>query len=105
MRGPIAAEKDFAVLKNPGSLGSRRRCTRDNLRLGSIRSARSSRTRSSPLIGQTSLVIRGAGEAELIMDASALRGLEGEWRALAESRGNAFLTPEWFFSWHRHYGD
>ena len=39
------------------------------------------------------------------MDASALRGLEGEWRALAESRGNAFLTPEWFFSWHRHYGD
>ena len=33
-----------------------------------------------------------------------LRPLEHAWRELAERRGNAFLTPEWFRSWSRHYG-
>ena len=27
-----------------------------------------------------------------------------EWRALAERRGNAFLTPDWFLAWLRHFG-
>jgi CelD/BcsL family acetyltransferase involved in cellulose biosynthesis len=27
------------------------------------------------------------------------------WRALAEVRGNAFITPEWFAAWHRQFGD
>jgi CelD/BcsL family acetyltransferase involved in cellulose biosynthesis len=31
--------------------------------------------------------------------------VESEWRALAERRGNAFLTPEWFRAWLRVYGD
>jgi CelD/BcsL family acetyltransferase involved in cellulose biosynthesis len=30
--------------------------------------------------------------------------VEEEWRRLAEQRGNAFLTPEWYGSWMRHYG-
>lgn len=33
-----------------------------------------------------------------------LQDLEPSWRELAERRGNAFLTPEWFRSWSRHYG-
>jgi CelD/BcsL family acetyltransferase involved in cellulose biosynthesis len=31
--------------------------------------------------------------------------VESEWRELAERRGNAFLTPEWFRAWLRAYGD
>lgn len=38
-------------------------------------------------------------------DRAALVALESEWRSLAVSRGNAFVTPEWFFSWLDHYGD
>ena len=30
--------------------------------------------------------------------------LEPAWRALAERRGNGFLTPEWYRCWLRHYG-
>lgn len=30
--------------------------------------------------------------------------LESEWRRLAELRGSAFLTPEWFRCWFEHYG-
>jgi len=30
--------------------------------------------------------------------------LESEWRTLAAERSNAFLTPEWFGAWNRHYG-
>lgn len=29
----------------------------------------------------------------------------GAWRALAVAAGNAFLSPEWFAAWSRHYGD
>ena len=36
---------------------------------------------------------------------AALKEIEPEWRALAEGRGNAFLTPEWLISWFDHYGD
>jgi CelD/BcsL family acetyltransferase involved in cellulose biosynthesis len=31
--------------------------------------------------------------------------VESQWRALAERRENAFLTPEWFRGWLRAYGD
>lgn len=34
-----------------------------------------------------------------------LRDVEDEWRRLAERRGNAFLTPEWFRCWFEHYGE
>jgi CelD/BcsL family acetyltransferase involved in cellulose biosynthesis len=42
---------------------------------------------------------------EVITDRTALRGCEPEWRELAERRGNAFITPEWFWSWLASYGE
>lgn len=36
---------------------------------------------------------------ELFTDLSEVGPIEDDWRALAELRGNAFLTPEWFRSW------
>jgi len=44
------------------------------------------------------------GAGQLISSIGALDAVEDEWRALAESRGNAFITPEWFRSWHGQYG-
>ena len=41
----------------------------------------------------------------IVHDYGELRELEGEWRALAERRGNVFITPEWFRCWLAHYGD
>jgi CelD/BcsL family acetyltransferase involved in cellulose biosynthesis len=38
-------------------------------------------------------------QAQLVTEMSALEALADEWRSLAERRGNAFLTPEWFFAW------
>jgi len=29
---------------------------------------------------------------------------DADWRGLAERRGNAFVTPEWFRCWFEHYG-
>jgi CelD/BcsL family acetyltransferase involved in cellulose biosynthesis len=43
-------------------------------------------------------------EAEIIDNPDRLRELESDWRALAEGRGNVFITPEWLFAWRRHYG-
>jgi len=40
----------------------------------------------------------------LITEVGELTALAGEWRALAERRGDAFLTPEWFLAWLRHCG-
>jgi CelD/BcsL family acetyltransferase involved in cellulose biosynthesis len=39
-----------------------------------------------------------------IVDLAELRGIEPQWRALAELRGNAFITPEWMRCWFAHYG-
>lgn len=36
-------------------------------------------------------------------DLAALSELEPDWRALAERRGNPFLTPEWVRCWFEHY--
>ena len=36
---------------------------------------------------------------DLISDATEIAEIEEDWRALAELRGNAFLTPEWFWCW------
>lgn len=44
-------------------------------------------------------------EARLLGAAEALERHADEWRALAEHRGNAFISPEWFECWNRHYGD
>jgi CelD/BcsL family acetyltransferase involved in cellulose biosynthesis len=43
--------------------------------------------------------------AEVVSDRAGLSALEDRWRTLAEARGNAFLTPEWYFAWLRHYGE
>jgi CelD/BcsL family acetyltransferase involved in cellulose biosynthesis len=43
-------------------------------------------------------------DAELISEPERLAGIEEEWRALAELRGNAFLTPEWFHCAREHSG-
>lgn len=40
-----------------------------------------------------------------IDDPEGLAEVEGDWRRLAEARGNAFLTPEWFHCWFAEYGD
>lgn len=44
----------------------------------------------------------GAQSDELVTEAAALTSLEPEWRELVEVRGNAFISPEWFFSCLRH---
>jgi CelD/BcsL family acetyltransferase involved in cellulose biosynthesis len=41
----------------------------------------------------------------VVAELGDLQEIEGDWRRLAESRGNAFLTPEWFRCWFEHYGD
>jgi CelD/BcsL family acetyltransferase involved in cellulose biosynthesis len=41
----------------------------------------------------------------VVTELSELPEIEGDWRRLAESRGNAFLTPEWFRCWFEHYGE
>jgi CelD/BcsL family acetyltransferase involved in cellulose biosynthesis len=38
------------------------------------------------------------GTVDLIADEDALAGVSESWRGLAEARGNAFVTPEWFFA-------
>jgi CelD/BcsL family acetyltransferase involved in cellulose biosynthesis len=45
-----------------------------------------------------------SGTAEVITDPSRLGEIEADWRSLAERRGNAFLTPEWYLAWLRSYG-
>jgi CelD/BcsL family acetyltransferase involved in cellulose biosynthesis len=42
---------------------------------------------------------------ELVTDIGEVTALSPEWRELAERRGNAFLTPEWFLAWLRHFGE
>ena len=41
---------------------------------------------------------------ELLTEIGEVTALSAEWRPLAERRGNAFLTPEWFLAWLRHLG-
>ena len=36
---------------------------------------------------------------EIVTDENGLSRIEDRWRDLAESAGNAFLTPEWFRCW------
>jgi CelD/BcsL family acetyltransferase involved in cellulose biosynthesis len=45
-----------------------------------------------------------AGRIQLVTEISEVTALAADWRALAERRGNAFLTPEWFLAWLRHSG-
>jgi CelD/BcsL family acetyltransferase involved in cellulose biosynthesis len=40
-----------------------------------------------------------------IHDLAGIAEVEGDWRRLAEARGNAFLSPEWFSCWFEEYGD
>jgi len=41
---------------------------------------------------------------ELITDLAGIGAIEDEWRALAERRANAFVTPEWLRAWWEHQG-
>jgi CelD/BcsL family acetyltransferase involved in cellulose biosynthesis len=40
----------------------------------------------------------------LVTRLEEVSALEDEWRAIAEARGNPFMTPEWFASWLHAYG-
>ena len=42
--------------------------------------------------------------AEVITDLDETASIEDDWRRLAEARGNAFITPEWFRAWFGEYG-
>ncbi|MFI5121289.1 MAG: GNAT family N-acetyltransferase [Vicinamibacteria bacterium] len=42
---------------------------------------------------------------EIVTQTARLAEIGDEWRELAERRGNAFLTPEWFFAWIDVVGD
>jgi CelD/BcsL family acetyltransferase involved in cellulose biosynthesis len=42
--------------------------------------------------------------AALVTRTDDLEALADEWRLLAEGRGNAFVTPEWFLAWLHAYG-
>jgi CelD/BcsL family acetyltransferase involved in cellulose biosynthesis len=41
---------------------------------------------------------------ELVTEISEVEALADEWRPVAERRGNAFVTPEWFLAWLRRCG-
>ena len=41
--------------------------------------------------------------ATIISNPQGIAEIEDAWRRLAELRGNAFVTPEWFRAWLRHY--
>jgi CelD/BcsL family acetyltransferase involved in cellulose biosynthesis len=43
-------------------------------------------------------------DVEILADPADEPGLVDEWRALAEGAGNAFVSPEWFAAYARHYG-
>jgi CelD/BcsL family acetyltransferase involved in cellulose biosynthesis len=38
-----------------------------------------------------------------LLGGDVVDALADDWRALAVAQGNAFLTPEWFGAWRRHY--
>lgn len=42
--------------------------------------------------------------SDVITDLESIDAVEDDWRRLAVERGNAFLTPDWFRCWWRHYG-
>jgi CelD/BcsL family acetyltransferase involved in cellulose biosynthesis len=41
---------------------------------------------------------------QIVTEIGEVKALASEWRPLAERRGNAFVTPEWFLAWLRHCG-
>jgi CelD/BcsL family acetyltransferase involved in cellulose biosynthesis len=47
---------------------------------------------------------RDARTARVLERQQDLGAVEEDWRMLAEQRGNAFVTPEWYGAWMRHYG-
>ena len=48
--------------------------------------------------------MNGPASVEILGEDDELARIAEPWRELAESRGNAFVTPEWFMAWRRHYG-
>ncbi|MEJ2888085.1 GNAT family N-acetyltransferase [Actinomycetospora aeridis] len=43
-------------------------------------------------------------DVEILADPADEPGLVDDWRALAEAMGNAFVSPEWYAAYARHYG-
>ncbi len=54
------------------------------------------RSRAAPVVARD--------RVELATEIDEITSLAPEWRSIAERRGNAFLTPEWFLAWLRHCG-
>ena len=48
--------------------------------------------------------VLASDHVEMATDTGEVAALAPEWRSLAERRGDAFLTPEWFLAWLRHCG-
>jgi len=48
--------------------------------------------------------VESLDRTEVVTEIGEVTALAAEWRALAERRGNAFLTPEWFLAWLHHFG-
>jgi CelD/BcsL family acetyltransferase involved in cellulose biosynthesis len=42
---------------------------------------------------------------QVVTEMTEVEALADEWRPLAERRGNAFVTPEWFLAWMRRCGE
>ncbi len=60
------------------------------------------RTRAGPAAARSA---PSAAPAEIVTEAAALSELAPEWQRLAELRGNAFVTPQWFHAFLGAYGD
>jgi CelD/BcsL family acetyltransferase involved in cellulose biosynthesis len=52
----------------------------------------------------TGLQEAARNDVEIVRERNGARAIEDAWRALAVERGNVFITPEWFWTWMRHYG-
>jgi predicted ATP-grasp superfamily ATP-dependent carboligase/CelD/BcsL family acetyltransferase involved in cellulose biosynthesis len=55
--------------------------------------------------GRPTLHELGSARSTVVADLEALEPLVPAWRELSTLTGNIFVTPEWFLTWARHYGD
>lgn len=95
-------------LRDPGPLAAwasrlPARAVADSLGAGSH--AHDPAARAHPVGASTFERRLPGGRAEVITDLDRLGDLVPDWGRLAEGLGNAFVSPEWFFAWLRHYGE
>lgn len=53
----------------------------------------------------TAVAAQPRASVDVISERASLAPIEDVWRSLAEERGNAFVTPEWFAAWCEFYDD